>query len=163
MKPTLTIDDVVKLTSLSRSTVQVYASQKKVGTKIGAKRYFTKDDVKKLTASGSARKAAGTKKAGVKGARATVAGAKSPKKTAGRKPSAQKAVAGARNATGRSGPAGADKPTPVTRAVSSRAAAKPVLSQEPASTGSLPVQRRSFFSFLGFGRRQAAKPEGAGK
>jgi Helix-turn-helix domain len=48
----LTAEDVAKATKLSVATVRVYAVQKKIGTKEGNKRFFTKADLKKFTASG---------------------------------------------------------------------------------------------------------------
>lgn len=84
MKPTLTIDDVAKATGLTRNTIQVYASQKKLGTKIGARRLFSQADVKKLAggAKPAAKKAAPkAKKAAVK--RAAPSKVSKAKKAAG--------------------------------------------------------------------------------
>ena len=47
----LTAKDVAKATKLSLTTVRVYASQRKIGTKEGGKRFFSKADIKKFTAS----------------------------------------------------------------------------------------------------------------
>jgi hypothetical protein len=47
----LTAEDVAKATKLSVATVRVYASQKKLGTKEGNKKFFSKADIKKFRAS----------------------------------------------------------------------------------------------------------------
>jgi hypothetical protein len=134
MKPTLTIDEVAKITGLTRNTIQVYSSRKKLGTKVGAQRMFSQDDVKKLVGSASGK---GKKKP----AKTPVAAAAvKPKKTSAKK---------AQNA-----------PAPARAARAKKAAATPAAApRKTEAQHATQAPRRSFFSFLGFGK----KPAKAGK
>lgn len=60
----LTAEQVAEMTKLSVGTVRVYASRQKLGTREGNKRFFSKDDVKKLTkgSASPAHKQVATKK-----------------------------------------------------------------------------------------------------
>jgi DNA-binding transcriptional MerR regulator len=131
MSATLTIDDVIKLTGLSRNTIQVYASQQKLGTKVGNKRLFTPAEAKKL--GGSAKAAKGTGKGPAK--KTPIAKAKKP----------------------------ARKKSPSTPAKPKKAKAKqavaPVQKKTEQANDVQRVQKRSFFSFLGFGAK--AQPRNA--
>ena len=60
----LTAEDVAKATKLSLSTVRVYALQKKLGSKEGNRRFFTKADLKRFTAPVKLGKSVAKPKAG---------------------------------------------------------------------------------------------------
>jgi excisionase family DNA binding protein len=124
MKPTLTIDEVAKITGLTRNTIQVYSSRKKLGTKVGAQRLFTQADVKQLVGSASEK------------------GRKKPAKTA-KTAAKPKKKAAKKGATPRTAPA---------RKSAARPAAAPRKAEPQAAA---PAPKRSFFSFLGFGKKPA--------
>ena len=116
----LTVEQVAKMTKLSTATVRLYASRKKLGTKEGNRRYFSKQDVEEISggsSSGSKKSKAASKVAAKPAKRGRPAG----KKAVARRPVPKKA-------TKKSMPKAAAAPV----------AAKP----EPR------VEKRSFWSFL---------------
>ncbi len=123
----LTVEQVAKMTKLSTATVRLYASRKKLGTKEGNRRYFSKQDVEELrgTPSSASRKTKTASKAAKKG------------KPAGKKAAAKKPVA--RKATRKRLPKAASAP------VTAEAKGKPAAMPEPR------VEKRSFWSLF---RRQ---------
>ena len=89
----LTVEEVAKLTKLSVATIRLHAAKKKLGTKEGNRRYFTRKDVDEIKGSSSSgsstKKPAGKRPAGKKPADRKPAG----KKTLGRPPAARKVSA----------------------------------------------------------------------
>jgi len=71
----LTVEEVAKLTKLSVATIRLHAAKKKLGTREGNRRYFSREDVD--TIKGSSRSAGGKQAA-------------AGRKPAGRKPAAKK-------------------------------------------------------------------------
>jgi len=49
----LTVEEVAKLTKLSVATIRLHAAKKKLGTKEGNRRYFSRKDVEEITGSSS--------------------------------------------------------------------------------------------------------------
>jgi hypothetical protein len=126
-KMKLTVEQVAKMTKLSTATVRLYASRKKLGTKEGNRRYFSKKDVEELTGSSSSasRKSKAASNAAQKG-----------------KPAGKKAVAkkpGAKKATRKRLPKAASA------SVTAEAKGKPAAKLEPR------VEKRSFWALF---RRQ---------
>ncbi len=60
----LTAEDVAKATKLSIATVRVYAAQKKLGTREGNRRFFTKADLEKFRSSAPSPRKSSKRKAG---------------------------------------------------------------------------------------------------
>jgi hypothetical protein len=118
-KMKLTVEQVAKMTNLSMATVRLYASRKKLGTKEGNRRYFSKKDVEELSGatSSASKKSKAASKAAQKG-----------------KPAGKKAVG--KKATRKRLPKAAS--ASVTSESKSKLAAKP----EPR------VEKRSFWSFF---------------
>lgn len=116
----LTVEQVATMTKLSTATVRLYASRKKLGTKEGNRRYFSKKDVEELTgpSSSSSRKS----KAAQKG------------KPTGKKAVGKKAVG--KKATRKRLPKAASA------SVTAEANSKPAMKPEPR------VEKRSFWSFF---------------
>ena len=90
----LTVEEVAKLTKLSVATIRLHAAKKKLGTKEGNRRYFTRkdvDEIKGSSSSGSSTKkpARSRKPTGQKPAAGKPAG----KKPLGRPPAARKVSA----------------------------------------------------------------------
>lgn len=84
----LTVEQVAKATRLSVATVRLHAANKKLGTKVGNRRYFNEKDLAAIKASPSS---GSTKK---KTARAKAAPRKAPaRKKPARKPAAKPAAA----------------------------------------------------------------------
>jgi len=54
----LTAEDVAKATKLSLATVRAYAAKRKIGTRQGKQKFFTKADLKKFTGPASTSKRA---------------------------------------------------------------------------------------------------------
>lgn len=97
----MTVEQVAKATKLSVATVRLHAANKKLGKKVGNRRYFDEKDlaaIKASPSSGSAKK---------KPAKA---------KPAARKPAARKAAAGRKPARAAAAkPAPAPKPAPAAK------------------------------------------------
>ena len=127
----LTVEQVAKMTNLSTATVRLYASRKKLGTKEGNRRYFSKKDVEEL--SGATSSASKKSKAASKAAQK---GKPAGKKAVGKKPVGKKA-------TRKRLPKAAS--ASVTSESKSKLAAKP----EPR------IEKRSFWSFF----RKLPKPK----
>lgn len=87
----LTVEQVAKMTKLSTATVRLYASRKKLGTKEGNRRYFSKQDVEAI--SGTSSTASKKSKAASKGtAKPAKRGRPAGKKAAAKKPVAKQAA-----------------------------------------------------------------------
>jgi hypothetical protein len=88
----LTVEEVAKLTKLSVATIRLHAAKKKLGTKEGNRRYFSRKDVDEIKGSSSSGSAA-KRPAGKKPADRKPAGKKPLRKPpAGRKLSAPPVV-----------------------------------------------------------------------
>jgi hypothetical protein len=140
----LTVEEVAKLTKLSVATIRLHAAKKKLGTREGNRRYFSRKDVDAIKGSspsgGATRGAAGRKPAGRKpaakkqAAKKPAAGKTAAKKPASAAPAARKGAAPAK----RRGRPPAKKPAQARP--KTVPAAAPAPAQQPA--------KRSFWSFL---------------
>jgi hypothetical protein len=126
----LTVEEVAKLTKLSVATIRLHAAKKKLGTREGNRRYFSREDVDVIKGSspsaGAKRAAPGRKPAGRKPA-AT--------KSAAKKPAPKSAVPAKRR-----GRPPAKKPAAPAPQLKAKPAAAPAPVQKPA--------KRSFWSLF---------------
>ncbi len=120
----LTVEQVAKMTKLSTATVRLYASRKKLGTKEGNRRYFSKKDVEELTGASSS-----TSKKSKVASKAAQKGKPSGKKAVGKKLVGKKA-------------ARKRLPKAASASVMPESKSKPTAKPEPR------VEKRSFWSFF---------------